>query len=124
MLSPSYKKELIYQVIALSSIEGLEQNTLIFLTSMGLITGETVIVDEPHTSIYAPDSVKTLRQLCQSSYEDYLEKHRVVQLGGNDGSILLKKVTVEAPQRTYTLDSLVLFFDQIIGITLADKPEG
>lgn len=96
------------------SIEGLENNKIIFITSIGMIIANGIDDSSAEHSV--------ITKLTESIAEVYCESHNIGDepLPENDGYILLKDVVIKNSNTTYNFNEIVLFYDQIIGITIGN----
>lgn len=114
----SLKKYLIRGIATIPSIEGMEKNKIILVTSCGLIIGEIMkSTDDLSLSNAFFTSVDTLTSM-------YLEDNKLSPDSvpdGNDGYILLKNVTIKNNTGDINLPILCVFYDQIIGATIGNS---
>lgn len=119
----SLKKSLIIAMSCIPEVEGLEENNLILTTSAGIISGkvpsEQEIDDE--NSLYG-----VLYKICDNTKEEYLKNISSADsepvIVGNDGYIILKDVKIRSTSSdTIThMPFMVVFYDQIIGVTIGN----
>lgn len=106
-------KKLICKAMAVSTtIEGLDKNDVIFLTPIGMVMGKPVSKDEVKKNV--------IFRVANDIEVDYRDTNNLkgTALPNNDGYICLENVTVRNLNSTYGLNSLILFYDQIIGVSL------
>jgi hypothetical protein len=127
MEHPSLKKAIIAGFWNGVTQENLKGNALALVTAAGIIEGYPVTQEESEAlkqkKNFAEMSDKE-KSVCMTSIltdsaervydENYKVNHPVP---GNDGYILLKNVTFRSANATYCLETLVVFFDQIIGVS-------
>ena len=114
-MSSSLKKEIILGFSLIPDIEQLHGNQLILTTPMGLICGSPVNILENPTE--TTDFVNHL----VGNILDHIKTQHQGDIDGNDGFLLLKDVTIHSTgNQTINLSSLVVFYDQIIGVTFGN----
>jgi len=105
---PSLKKNIIAAVASLSDNGDPDMN-LILVTSNGVISGTPC----------PEESDSEFTGFVQGVAGQYKEKYAPeAPLDGHDGCIILKDVTVQSGLQTTEVGRLVVFFDQIVGVTL------
>ena len=111
----SLKKSLIINLSDSTLVEGLEQNKLVLVTAFGNIVGKPLNdKDLEHTD----DNKNFLPIMVELFSKEYLKDKTA---DGNDGYIILKDVKITSPSNTTTnLPFLVVFYDQIIGVTIGN----
>lgn len=108
------KKRVIRGIATATQAEALRNNNVIITTALGLISGRaytegTTEKEEPGITVIAEFTKKIV--------EDY----GAANIDGNDGFIMLKDVTVRTGSNTiFNIPSIVVFYDQIIGITFGN----
>lgn len=113
----SLKKHLVLSLAALPSIEGWEQNQIIIFTSSGRITGTPVIPEKSN------GQTQYLTNLVAEFSKQYREENSLPPdspLDNNDGAIVLSNVTVSNGGPEVHLNFLVVFYDQIVAITIGN----
>jgi hypothetical protein len=110
----------------MSSSDELKNKKLILLTTAGIISGK----HKPDPKMDKKLNLKELDKESASSLttkfvaiisSDYKKSYSVKSpLPGDDGFILLEDVTIQTGDTVKCLTSLVVFFDQIIGICFED----
>ncbi|MDU7338076.1 MAG: hypothetical protein E7L17_08180 [Clostridium sp.] len=131
MDNPSLKKNIVSHMYSSLFSEFLESNSLILLTPMGVIKGKPVDVKEALDKVSkntdfsklssSEISCGAIAQLTENAADEYQKEFSIsFPLKGNDGYIILKNVTFDNSNKSYNLPALVVFFDQIIGITIAN----
>ncbi len=112
MDQPTFKKTVIRALTYLPSIDALKGNKLIFVTPIGLITGTFADPDEDDTT-----GTSLLGGFLEAVHDDFVKED--ISIHGNDGCIQLEQVRIFSrgtpPQ---DLSDLILFYDQIIGVTI------
>lgn len=114
----SLKKDLIRDFSIIPSIEGLEKNKLILITSFGIISGVVPVKEDD-----ALTANTLLQKMSESSLIDYYNRYSIPDnesIEGSDGFISLIDVTVKTSSATYVFPFLNVFFDQVIGVTVGD----
>ncbi|MGI6726627.1 MAG: hypothetical protein ACOX62_10680 [Christensenellales bacterium] len=114
MCSPTMKKRLICDLSMITKIEKLKDNELILLTPAGVVTGYPA--DTDNLGIVAQ-----LAQTVSYKHREKLEMPDDMVLPGNDGYIALRNVQLRTGGTTYEFEELLVFFDQIIGITFKKR---
>lgn len=102
------KKEIIKAFALAPSIDALAKNQVIFLTLMGLITGDLANNEsEPGTAVIS------------AIVNNISEQFSDVELADNDGYIQLANARLHPTAGSpCNIGDLVLFFDQIIGVKI------
>lgn len=120
MNSPSYKKFLIHQLSSATTADILKNNDVILVTAAGIIQGKLSILEE--TEEVTTKAV--FDEMLKGWSDDYRSTYNIDTdswLPGNDGAIALTDVTILYDNgKKAVLPYLVVFFDQIIGITFGD----
>ena len=116
-MSESLKKKVILSFASSLSADGLEKNHIILTTSAGLISGKPL---PPET-----DFDETRQDGQQMSVDEIYTmllkiagEHFEGNVEGNDGYMLLTDATIRNQNTTYNLGTIVVFYDQIIGVSL------
>lgn len=119
----SLKKSLIIAMSCIPKVEGLEENNLILTTSAGIISGKVPSEQE----IDDENSLcGILYEICDNTKEEYLKNISSTDsepvIVGNDGYIILKDVKIRSTSSdTIThMNFMVVFYDQIIGVTIGN----
>lgn len=119
----SRKSMLTIALASSTKTEILKGNKLLFLTSLGLVSGYTI--EEPADDATLQKKAahvffSSVVDMTSKQYVQILEEDEICTVPG-DGSILLQDVEVSDITRNniINLPYLILFFDQIIGVTLA-----
>jgi len=108
------KKQIVRTIAAAMQAEGMEQNKVIILTAGGLIAG-TVYSEENFSKTDLSHCL--VPGLAEAAVKDY----DTSILDGNDGYLPLSDVTIKnGPNNSMKVPSLIVFYDQIIGITLGN----
>lgn len=114
---PSLKKQIIQNFFGITLLQKeFGNNQLILVTSLGLIAGTSININEDATSTLLLD-------LTDQFANDYIEKNALDKdnpLNGNDGFISLTDVTIKTSHATFNLPFLNVFYDQIIGVTIGN----
>jgi hypothetical protein len=120
------KKEIIIKFALATSLDQLEGNELIIVTSFGIITG-SLAGEINDIDIDFDDKnqvgVAFLTNITHDLVSDYQKKNSIDKdqlLDGNDGFISLTDVVIKTSTTTFNLHFLNVFYDQIIGVTLGN----
>lgn len=120
MSNSSLKKDIIYGLANSTEIDQLKENYVVLLTASGIIKGKISKLGYPEDA--SPKNL--LNTLVHSISEEYREHYSIPEdtlLPGNDGGIALEDVTILLNSGSnYVLPHLVVFFDQIIGVTIGN----
>ena len=120
-MSKSLKRHLIESFAKASNLEGINQNQIILTTAIGLISGKLALVN-PMTADEIPEENGPISTYAATKlYKTFLTSVNETYEGeadGNDGYILLTDVSIRAQNGTINLGTHVVFFDQIIGISI------
>lgn len=106
------KKEAIIRIAEATVNSELTADKLILVTAIGIISGRLVTKEQDADKLarYFADSLSDVR--------DQFPPH----LDENDGYMLLKDVIINpASKNAVRIPYLTVFFDQIIGVTIADS---
>lgn len=103
----SLKKMIIRTLAMAPQTDMFANNQVILTTAAGVITGK--IVEE--------NSEKQGDMIFSTILDTIMEKYEA-DIEGNDGYMLLSDVTVINGNARTTLKNLIVFYDQIIGVTL------
>ncbi|MDE7247764.1 MAG: hypothetical protein K2N43_07740 [Lachnospiraceae bacterium] len=112
------KKSLIQSFYTMPLLDELKDSKVVFVTHTGIITGTPVSKDEPSKTI------RDLATISMECIENYCKDHSLDDsqpLDENDGFMILKDVEFKSGNNTFRFNYLNIFFDQIIGVTLADS---
>lgn len=124
---PSLKKTLVTCLLDITGDGPLKGNKLILATAAGMIIGEP-ISDEDVSELKVEDlnepskvTLKVLTSCAESCSEGYKKAHNVdYPLSGNDGYVVLKNATLKTLNAEYVLASFIVFYDQIIGVSIGN----
>lgn len=112
-------------VLAFSEVSTQIKNSLILMTPMGLICGKVSDAEIPteeelnkiHDRATVEEGASVIAAILASARLNYGE----IPVVGNDGYLALTDVTVKVPRGdTFNMGNLVVFYDQIIGITFGE----
>lgn len=112
---PSLKKFMIRHYEQVPGSKDFEYHKLILVTAAGMICGTPVSEDEDNQEVGA------LFEKNHQMYLDYRKSYSIpdkMPLPDNDGYIMLKDVTIMAGNQNTRLNSLAVFCDEIIGVTV------
>ena len=108
------KKTIIRGLAVATGLEALRNNKLVLVTPIGVISG--YLCDEDNLGQDATGEV-LLSTITEKLTTDFGEDN----IEGNDGYLLLSDVKVQTgANMTYNLPNLIVFYDQIIGVTLGN----
>jgi len=114
---PSLKKRIITNFSVATTMEELIKNEIILITALGIISGKLADVKNTDDEKELPE--KILPRMANVFYERYIEENNLESpLDGNDGYLALINVTITNGDVVHRLNELVVFYDQIIGITI------
>lgn len=106
------KKQIIRILSGATTVEGLENNKVIIVTAMGMIIGTPYIEENYDESDLNHHAVPIV-------VKETADAYGTENIDGNDGFIMLSDVTIKNGVNNVTnVPSLVVFYDQIIGITI------
>ena len=114
----SLKKELTINMADLLTAEAMEKNKIAIITSIGLITGRYPTEKELEDK---DNSNSALTKFCTNignEYKKTLSLSETDKLPGDEGYLYLVDVVIKAPNQSYRLPFMIVFFDQIIGISM------
>lgn len=115
MKIPSLKKFMLRHYEKVPGSKDFEYHKLILITGAGTICGTPVSEDEENNEVgLLFKKNHALVQDYRTTYDIPKEK----RLSGNDGYIMLKDVTIMSSNQNTRLSSLVVFCDEIIGVTV------
>lgn len=108
----SLKKQIIQTIAGATMVEGLTGNSVIVLTAAGVISGRLAMTDPS-------DQISQPQDIIPALVKNVVADNNPETVSGNDGFLVLEHASVRNVSGQCTnVDSLVLFYDQIIGITL------
>lgn len=114
----SLKKSLIFSYCTMPLIDGSNNEKIIIITHAGIIIGSPIGKDE------SDESIHNMASISMAYADDYRKENSITELqslDGNDGFIILKDVEFKSGAATHRFNVLTVFFDQIVGITVACK---
>lgn len=113
------KKSMIIALSSFPDIEGFEKNHLILTTAAGTIHGKLISDNQLNDK---DDVCGLLAHACEKIANNYIEENSSQEsaLSGNDGYLFLTDVRIRSVSSSTitTLPFMIVFFDQIIGITI------
>lgn len=116
-----FKKEFIEFLSNVPSTEEMTNNKIILSTAIGLITGRLSTDDEYND----PKNVKTIiEKLSYRFADDYKEKLSLSatdKLPAGEGWLYLVDVEIKSANYTHSMPFMIVFLDQIIGISLGNN---
>lgn len=116
---PSLKKFLITALAHVTTMKegGFNKDSIVIVTAAGVITGKQSIYDP--NSKPSENQVTTIVEVADKEYKKNFTESTVA---GNDGYLTVRGATLTMSSGVqYTFDNLVVFFDQIIGITVGGQ---
>ena len=116
MKLPSLKKRLIFSLAFAPTVDELKDQEVFLVTASGMIQGVPVNTEE----------LGLLAQLADTIAKEHVKDCALepdAYLPGNDGYIVLRDARVKEGTNTYNFAELIVFFDQIIGISLGKATE-
>lgn len=116
----SLKKEIIRFISATPEVEGFEKNKLILTTAFGLITGRFPDPEEMNDLTNPTTVIAKLASCTAQTYKTNLSLSETDSLPGDDGYMYLVDVQVTSNTETFTLPFMIIFYDQIIGVSIAN----
>lgn len=108
----SLKKFIVSGLSEITKVEGMDKNQLIVFTSNSTIFGKLPTNGEI--------SENFLSKFVADMANNYFEQNGVSEIPGDDGFLILEDATVLSNGRTIFSPSVVVFYDQIAGITIGD----
>lgn len=109
------KKQIILGLATATDLEVMKNNKLFLVTPIGVISGYPYDGNNARKDVTGAAVLSTLT-------EKLVEDFDLENIEGNDGFLTLTDVTVQmAGNFTYSLPHLVVFYDQIIGVTLGNN---
>ena len=116
---PSIKKHIISNLAAATNIPScdFDKNEIVLVTAYGLITGKLSKLIQDGENFDAQKHF--LPELINQMSENYIEKVAAGRsLDGDDGYLILSNAVVSNGSFQYQFGNLVVFFDQIIGVSI------
>ena len=105
------KKSVIQAFSSAPLLDGLENNNVILVTALGLISGKMLTEENLDNPGKIYDSI--LRAASKSFGDD--------EVSGNDGYLALTEATIKTVNgRNIDLGNVVIFYDQSIGVSLGN----
>lgn len=109
------KKQIIFGLANSTDFEALKENKLFLVTPIGVISGRLYCENSTEKNVAGVSFLSALT-------EKLVEGFDMENIEGNDGYLTLTDVKVQmAGNSTYNLPHLVVFYDQIIGVTLGNN---
>lgn len=115
---PSVKKHIIASLLNSCTLESLKSNQLVLVTGAGLITGYPVFKDDIETE----SSKNIICNLCDHFFEQYKTDFSIESpLKDNEGYFILRDATLRTTSNNIlTIGEIVLFFDEIIAVSIGN----
>lgn len=104
MNNPTFKKFLTMSVALATTTDEFAEDSLIIVTHSGIIEGR-----------YGEGS---LLSSFSKGVKDKFDEAYPSDLSGNDGHIILKNATLTTATGQFNFQELIVFYDQIVGVTL------
>jgi len=126
---PTVKKTMIMDFAENIASDEFKENSLILVTSAGVIYGSPVLNEEVESfktqkfSELLPKEIalSITSIMASSSYSKYEKEYKINSaLPEDDGYILLKDVILHTSNSTYNFASLAVFFDEIVGVSIGN----
>ena len=114
---PSLKKHIIQDYSLIPLYDGMQDHKLILITAAGTIVGTPILKDDDD------ESALSLAKMTAHYTSDYGEKYSLgddFKALGNDGFLMIKNVEIINLNQKTHLPFLIVFFDQIIGVSIGD----
>ena len=116
----SLKKDIIFGLANSTEIDQLKENYVVLLTASGIIKGKVSTLGPPE-DVTPKNLLNSLVNSISKEYREYNSIPEGTMLPGNDGGIALEDVSILLNNGSnYLLPHLVVFFDQIIGVTIGN----
>lgn len=112
---PSLKKHIIQEYGFVPSYENLQDYKLVLITANGTITGKPVLKDDEDETAF---ELSNITKNFVSDYKETYSLEKDKQAPGNDGFIMIKDVKIVNLNHVTHLPFLIVFYDQIIGVSL------
>ena len=112
------KKSIITHLSAIPLVEGMENNSIIVMTPAGTYTGKPVSSKNDNS-----ETVLSFVEILSEFADKYRQDNQIAEnesLDGNDGYLMLKDVQLQTSGSTINMPFAILFFDQIVGITIGN----
>lgn len=110
----SIKRKLIKVLATAYDTDMLRWNKVVLVTPFGVISGKPEPAGEEYEDL---STTAVISELCDKVVDDYGAEN----VDGNDGFIFMTDVTIHSSNKaTFNVANLVVFYDQIIGITLGN----
>lgn len=108
MNSRTLKNLFVTSFSQMSTLEEFSTVKLVFVTAAGIVSGNL----STEIDGYGPLLNKLITEVTDDMHPDSITQ--------DDGFVLLSNVEIRNKELTYTIDSFVLFIDQIIGVSLGN----
>lgn len=119
-MKSTLKKDIIYNLALSTELEELKEKNIILLTGLGIIEGRLITEEDTADKDSQDMLMDTLVENISKKYRELHEIPGDVLIPGNDGCITLKEVSITSNGFHTELPYLVVFFDQIIGISVGN----
>ena len=114
----SLKKDIIINLSRVPFLQGMDNNNVIIMTSAGTYSGKLISNEDDDSEIALPFA-NALSELADRYRQDnHIDKNTL--LDGNDGYLILKDVQLRTNGPIINMPFVVLFFDQIVGISIGN----
>ena len=120
-MSETLKKHIIRSFARATNLDGFDANKVILATAAGLISGKLSSTSAMTIEEMTEECGSLSRDSAEKLYESLLTAARETykeEVEGSDGYILLTDAAIRDKDCTYNVGNMVVFYDQIIGISL------
>jgi hypothetical protein len=112
---PSLKKSIIFDLYSVLDTLKPEGSKIVLLTAAGVVTADPVNPDEINTEKPDGSLITAVKHLSDNYRKLYKQESPAP---GNDGYIVLRNARLRSLGQDTSFDVLIVFFDQIIGVTI------
>lgn len=113
----SLKKNIIAHLISTTTIDELKNNKIIVSTPAGTYFGDYYPTPDAEDDALVSIADAVVGSLADIT-DNYLAETDIDSIDGNDGYFCLKNVELKHGAASIKLPFVVLFFDQVVGISL------
>lgn len=117
----SLKKDIVMRFSFLPEVKGLEKNKIVIITSLGIITGRFPTDEEVEDVNNSNAIFSKLSTTIVNDYKNELSLSETDKLPGDEGFLYLVDVEIKSPGNSYNLPFMIVFYDQIIGISIGNS---
>ena len=115
----SLKKDIILKLSMIPLLQGMENNNIIVMTSAGTYSGKVISNEDDASELAFPFANVISKLADQYRQDNHIDKNTL--LDGNDGFLVLKDVQLRTNGAIINMPFVVLFFDQIVGISIGNE---